>query len=692
MPTPSDKPLFSRYLANALNTFGPASEATVVIIEWMYDFPSLLGFEPPHVKAITDSFSCMTIDKKHVKTIWPVILKKTNQWHEKCKNHPQPPAYRTLNYLADFYSLTTIEHDILTLAYLFTSNKAFEKLCDSLEQYGFKHEAILSAFLGVSPQKIIFNLSNKTILIQEQLVQRSSKLFIMSSSIGVQISDSLRDLFNQPVRNINEITQHLVGKPVGSDLCWKDFEHIVEQRDYIADLIKGGITSAEQGINILIYGAPGTGKTELCKVISKKLGIKLFSVGENDEDGDEASRSKRLSITRISQRLLSRQKNVAILFDEMEDILSSPAMNLLGLLTGQSDGNSGSKVFQNRLLETNSVPTFWTTNCISSMDIAYLRRMTYILELTTPPKENRVRIWHRHLKKNKIQASDELVNCLAENPKITPAIVSAAAKSIRLSGRPAAEIENVISGYAKAMGVSFKKVESLNPLENFNIELISADLPLKHLQRLATASVISDQSFCLFGPPGTGKSVYARYIAKSLDLPVVEKRASDLISKYVGETERNIALAFTEAKDSGAMLIFDEAESLLSSRSSGDKKWERSQVTEILICMEKYAIPFVCTTNMISLLDDASMRRFDHKIKFGFLSEKQTKNAFKLFFNMPSPKCLSKLNTLTPGDFRVVKRRCKILDINNADEIIELLRQECAFKQTHSRPIGFVSS
>ena len=67
----------------------------------------------------------------------------------------------------------------------------------------------------------------------------------------------------------------------------------------------------------------------------------------------------------------------------------------------------------------------------------------------------------------------------------------------------------------------------------------------------------------MYGEPGTGKSLYAKYLANTLGVEVVFKRASDLISKWVGETEQNIASAFAEAKAKKAMLIFDEADSFL---------------------------------------------------------------------------------------------------------------------------------
>lgn len=89
------------------------------------------------------------------------------------------------------------------------------------------------------------------------------------------------------------------------------------------------------------------------------------------------------------------------------------------------------------------------------------------------------------------------------------------------------------------------------------------------IQKLSIISKIprvNNPRFLLLGTPGSGKIFYAKHIAKSLDMPVLVKRASDLLSKYVGGSEQNIADAFEEATHNQAMLIIDEADSFLAKR------------------------------------------------------------------------------------------------------------------------------
>src|SRR5690606_15416617 len=111
--------------------------------------------------------------------------------------------------------------------------------------------------------------------------------------------------------------------------------------------------------------------------------------------------------------------------------------------------------------------------------------------------------------------------------------------------------------------------------------------------------------FCLSGPAGTGKSAFARHLAEEMSLPVVQQRASDLISPYVGETEARIAAAFARARQEEAFLIFDEADSFLSTREMAQRSWEVKKVNEMLTWMESHPQPFACTTNMADRLDPA---------------------------------------------------------------------------------------
>jgi SpoVK/Ycf46/Vps4 family AAA+-type ATPase len=201
-------------------------------------------------------------------------------------------------------------------------------------------------------------------------------------------------------------------------------------------------------------------------------------------------------------------------------------------------------------------------------------------------------------------------------------------------------------------------------------------------------------SLCLSGPPGTGKSAYARYLAEKLSMNVIQKRTSDLFGPYVGESEQNIAQAFAQARAQDAVLIFDEADSLLSDRGSAARNWEVSQVNEMLTWMENHPLPFVCTTNFAKHLDPASLRRFVFKMEFGFLTPEKVRTAFSAFFGVELPQgCLADLRGLTPGDFALVATKAKLMAVaDDPLELVRMLRLEAQAKPgARAGTIGFCS-
>jgi hypothetical protein len=130
-------------------------------------------------------------------------------------------------------------------------------------------------------------------------------------------------------------------------------------------------------------------------------------------------------------------------------------------------------------------------------------------------------------------------------------------------------------------------------------------------------------TLCFYGAPGTGKTALAEHIARSLDRPLLVKQASDLMSKFVGETEQNMAAMFREAEAEKAVLLLDEADSFLQDRRGAQRTYEVTEVNEMLQGMERFAGIFVCTTNLLDRIDQAALRRFTFKIKFKPLTTAQ---------------------------------------------------------------------
>lgn len=484
--------------------------------------------------------------------------------------------------------------------------------------------------------------------------------------------------------DILEIFRSTFFKTGKSPLKFDDFRHIkVDEAT-----IKSHILKADKGVNILLYGLPGTGKTEFVKMIAAELNRNLYEIASKSRyTDDNYSGEKRFLSLKTADKVLNKERDI-IMFDEIEDVFKGTERM--------------SKALFNSTLESNSVPTFWITNDIDEIDNAYIRRFDMVIEFKIPPKFKRLEILKRYANG---QVSEELLKKLAKNRAITPALISGATKVVsNLSHENKDEaFKNLIKSSLKAQGfVTAKKKgkkdknEEINLPQNYDVSLINASANLKELVKGIKES--KNARLCLYGPAGTGKSEYAKFIAKSLKSELIIKKASDLIDCYVGNTEKNIANAFKEAKDQNAVLVFDEIDSFLQDRNEAIRSWEITQVNEMLVQMEGFDGVFIATTNLMEGLDSASIRRFDMKVEFGYMDGAQAAKLLQkeceslgIIVDKTAKNSVAKIKFLTPGDFATVARSAKFSPILSAGEFIDRLNEEIKHKniENNGRIAGF---
>ncbi|MCB8920850.1 MAG: ATP-binding protein [Ardenticatenaceae bacterium] len=124
-----------------------------------------------------------------------------------------------------------------------------------------------------------------------------------------------------------------------------------------------------------------------------------------------------------------------------------------------------------------------------------------------------------------------------------------------------------------------------------------------------------------FGPPGTGKTMGAEILAGELGLDLYKIDLSSMVSKYIGETEKNLERIFNEAESSNAILFFDEADAIFGKRSEvkdAHDRYANIEISYLLQRMEAYDGVTILATNLRANLDDAFMRRLQFGIDFPF--------------------------------------------------------------------------
>lgn len=460
------------------------------------------------------------------------------------------------------------------------------------------------------------------------------------------------------------------------------YSHMQNDIDIVLPYLKKALLEKSHGVNILLYGIPGTGKTELVKTLAKELDVKLSEISYANGNDEAIDGKERLKSYKIAQSLLAN-KNTLLMYDEAEDIFESSGSFFMP--QRQKD-----KAWINKMLETNPIPTIWITNNIYSIDNAIVRRFDMAIEVPIPKKQKREEIIKQY---SSDLLDTQTITKLAQHENIAPALISRTAKVVSsLDTKESAKaFEHILNNTLKAQGYDeIRGFSSLALPNSYDPAFINCDMDLTHL----TEGIKQHQNarLCIYGAPGTGKSAYGKYIAEVLDKPLMLKKGSDLIDKYVGGTEKNIARAFEEAKQEGAVLVFDEVDSFLMDRAEAKQSWEISQVNEMLVQMENFDGIFIATTNLMENLDKASLRRFDMKMEFDYLKAQQAWDIFVAYakeLKLVKPSIsfrnsVVSLKYLTPGDFAAIVRQNRFRPLVDIKDLINRLKEEIAVK-THNR-------
>ncbi|WP_346705259.1 ATP-binding protein [uncultured Agathobaculum sp.] len=128
-------------------------------------------------------------------------------------------------------------------------------------------------------------------------------------------------------------------------------------------------------------------------------------------------------------------------------------------------------------------------------------------------------------------------------------------------------------------------------------------------------------SILFAGAPGTGKTMCAQVIARQLNMEMYKINISQVVSKYIGETEKNLQAVFREAKNSNCILFFDECDALFGKRSEVKDSHDRNanvEVAYLLQQIEEYDGVCILATNLIGNIDEAFMRRITYVVHFPF--------------------------------------------------------------------------
>lgn len=652
-------------------------------------------------------------------------------WLKELKNelgHRQPgqrdDLSRRVNKLAKMFRLSPCANDLFFTLYLLNRQRL--------------HAAVnfQSNFPGMLERVNFLIATNRWPAME---VRR--ELMTSSALLRYELLDCDLDLSYHTVTFLEGLSQKPLVSQFFGEITGKPLP-LEAHADFAADVghLKKLLTGRRpnESLNILFYGTPGTGKTELARSLGHALEFKTYEIRGMDASSQRKEEQFRLSAIYACLCTTDLEKGL-IIVDEADDILNCGSNDFFSSAFGSGTGkNSGDKGSLNNILDHSGTAIIWITNSHRGIEASTRRRFDYSVEFTRFTKAQRLRAWQTSLAKHRLgdltkADIEKLANEHAINAGGIELAVRNAIRTLRADGvrtlrqahredilaamRPTIQAHMRITGVAAASEAACPATAKYS-LEGLNIQ---SDQPLtenveilrafsNHLARPSdahhsvndVADEVRNMNVLLYGPPGTGKTEFAKYLSRELSRPLHVRLASDLLDKYVGESEKQIRAAFQEAERERAVLLLDEADSLLHSRGKAQHSWEVSSVNEILSNMESFRGILVCTTNFKENLDPASLRRFNLKIAFDYLTTEGNLNFYRRMLasmvNAPldasTARRIAELGRLTPGDFKVVRQKYGFMpkDTITHARLLDALATEAASRQTAApRPrMGFL--
>ncbi len=469
------------------------------------------------------------------------------------------------------------------------------------------------------------------------------------------------------------------------------------------ETIKRMLGSCNGKLNILLYGAPGTGKTSFAFSLAKETGLQAFEIRQGEENGKNMNASARFVGIQICNDQEDPRTSLVVI-DEADE-----------LLRGHLSRHSTEKGIINSFLDDAKIPTIWISNISADeMDESVRRRFDYSICFERLNMTQRISIWQNIVSKYGLGdlVPAERIESYAMQYATSAGGISTVLANVSRMKPAASEVDELIAKLMKPhcelMGIV--NGDKFLPAKDYSLEGLNIKGKVKPDKIVTVVRNYFNADFnaksvdkprmniLMYGAPGTGKTEFVKHLGKVLDRKVITVKGSDILSCWVGITEQSIARSFRRAEAEQAILFFDEIDGLVQSRERASQSWEVTQVNELLQQMENFDGVMIAATNFSKNLDPAIMRRFTFKLEFDYLDD----DGKRLFFERTFKTTLTEdefaelkaISNLAPGDFRTVRQeQFYLADEQTNMDRIAALKDECAYKKDSSaKPkIGFAA-
>jgi hypothetical protein len=372
---------------------------------------------------------------------------------------------------------------------------------------------------------------------------------------------------------------------------------------------------------LLLCGDDPLGQQDVAAAIAQRLGVTLFSLRASDIPGAPHEQAAFAALWQREAALLSAALLIVHQSDDSKAVVQLVA-RIEGLIL------------------------------VAGPTLPAIEGETLFIDRPDTPEQRR--LWHQALG-DRATALAPLVDALAGQYRLGARRIAAiAAQALAEDAEPdLAVLHRACRGEAPSMNELARPIEARAGWE----DLVLPQAQLMTLRQIAVhtrhrLTVHHDWGFAgkssrglgiaalFWGDSGTGKTLTAEVLAKTLDLALFAIDLSAVVSKYIGETEKNLRKVFDDAEELGAILLFDEADALFGKRSEvkdSHDRYANIEVSYLLQRMEAYRGLAILTTNNKAALDSAFARRLRFVVHFPFPDEEQREALWRGVFPPATP-------------------------------------------------------
>ncbi len=566
------------------------------------------------------------------------------------------PGFRpALLRLQTTFALDDFERDVLLMALAPAVDGSFNSLYGRLKGLGYRAGLDVGLALAVLGAGLSERIERRETFAPSGRLLSHALLHVGRGGSGLEAGDDFLDLgLGLPPRLVGL----LLGQG-GEDPALRGFSRLVEPTEsleqvvlpardkerivhlvahhdrYVEALGAWGLEDAVaygRGVVMLFSGPPGTGKTLTARAVAHHLSRPLLTV-DTSRLSDQ-SRSFEANVDNLLRE--ARLQSAVLFFDECEALFA----------TGRRSSGHLSTLLA--ALERFEGVVLLATNLPQVLDPALDRRILYRVAFEVPPPTAREAIWQVHLPQALPLADDVDVGYLGrrfefpggyiKNAVLLAASAAAGRQTAGMDGGARVTHADLVEGAHAQLRSRLNRYADRDEADLRLDDLILPDdtrgQVVEVIEAVAAQQIVFREwgfgrklnkgrglSALFDGEPGTGKTLSAEVIAAELGLGLFRVNVGQVLSKYVGETEKNLNRVFAEARSAHAVLLFDEADSLFSKRvdvKQANDRFANMEVNQLLQLVERFDGLVILTTNLKTSLDSALERRLSFKISFPF--------------------------------------------------------------------------